>query len=61
MDRGSIHDRAHGCWKIAGFPEPQDVIAFLLTGDHQPGTQTVPNDYELFSGHRLTWSVPPAP
>ena len=56
----TIHDRAQGSWTITGFPEPQDVVAFMLTGDHQPGTPTDPNDYEQFSGHRLSWSPAPS-
>lgn len=33
----TLHDSKHGTWRIAGFPEPQDAVAFMLTGDHLPG------------------------
>ena len=31
-----LHDSTNGTWRIAGFPEPQDAVAFMLTGDHRP-------------------------
>lgn len=52
----TLHDSKNGTWRIAGFPEPQDAVAFMLTGDHLPGMAGEHNDYELLTGHKLTWT-----
>lgn len=50
-----LHGKAGG-WKVSGFPQPQDAIGFMLTGDHEPGTTAEPNEYELLTGIKLTWT-----
>lgn len=58
VEPGALTLHFHGgvSWKVSGFPQPQDAIAFMLTGDHTPGTKHQPNEYELLTGRTLTWT-----